>query len=124
MLITYLFSCYNVHVGNAVYKMAANYTDTFIKQKDMISTVVKGHTFTIHARYNLSKGRVLGAGAFGIVVTAFDSTTQKEVAVKRLRPYADNSSDAILTLREIRLVKHLGAHPNVILIFQLKYLLI
>ena len=95
--------------------MAAHNTETFLKQKDMISTVVKGHTFTIHARYNLSKGRVLGAGAFGIVVTGFDSVTQKEVAIKRLRPYGDNGSEAILTLREIRLMKHLGAHPNVLI---------
>jgi len=85
----------------------------FLKQKDVISTVVKGHTFTIHARYNLSKSKVLGAGAFGIVVTAFDSSRKKEVAVKRIRPYADVPSDAMLTLREIRLMKYLGAHPNV-----------
>lgn len=85
----------------------------FLKQKDVISTVVKGHTFTIHARYNLSKSKVLGAGAFGIVISAFDPTRQKEVAIKRIRPYADNASDAILTIREIRLMKHLGNHPNV-----------
>lgn len=85
----------------------------FSKQRDFVSTVVKGHTFTISSKYNLSKSKVLGAGAFGIVITAFDPLRKKEVAVKRVRPYAEALSDAMLTLREIRLMKHLGSHPNV-----------
>ena len=76
-------------------------------------TVVHGHTFSLTSRYALKDSKVLGKGSFGVVVTALDSLTGRTVAVKRIRPYANDDWDAKHTLREIRLLSLLGKHPNV-----------
>ena len=76
-------------------------------------TVVHGHTFSLSSRYVLKDAKVLGKGSFGVVVTALDSLTGRTVAVKRIRPYANDDWDAKHTLREIRLLNLLGKHPNV-----------
>ncbi len=56
---------------------------------------------------------MLGRGSFGVVVTALDTVSGRTVAIKRIRPYANDEWDAKHTLREIRLLKLLGKHPNV-----------
>ena len=84
-----------------------------------IATVVSGHTFTIDSRYVLSESRILGKGSFGVVCTAYDSVRKIDVAVKRIRPYANDDWDARHCLREIRLMKLLGPHPNIISLFEL-----
>lgn len=77
------------------------------------SQVISGHTFTIDCRYIFDKSRILGKGSFGVVATAYDSIRKHDVAIKRIRPYANDEWDAKHTLREIRLLKHLSPHPNV-----------
>jgi serine/threonine protein kinase len=54
-----------------------------------------------------------GKGSFGVVCTAYDSIRKTDMAIKRIRPYANDEWDAKHTLREIRLMKLLGSHPNV-----------
>lgn len=49
----------------------------------------------------------------GVVTTAYDSVRKIDLAIKRIRPYANDEWDARHTLREIRLLKLLGNHPNV-----------
>jgi len=78
-----------------------------------VATVVNGHTFTIDTRYVLKDSRILGKGSFGVVCTAYDSIRKINIAIKRIRPYANDEWDAKHTLREIRLLKLLGPHPNV-----------
>lgn len=78
-----------------------------------VATVVNGHTFTVDTRYVLKDSRILGKGSFGVVCTAFDSVRQIDLAIKRIRPYANDDWDSRHTLREIRLLKLLGPHPNV-----------
>lgn len=82
-----------------------------------VATVVNGHTFTVDDRYVLTESRILGKGSFGVVCTAFDSIRKIDLAVKRIRPYANDDWDAKHTLREIRLLKLLGPHPNVCALF-------
>lgn len=84
---------------------------------NILSTVVQGHTFTIDRRYQ--PGKILGRGSFGVVCTAFDTITQDTIAIKRIRPFANDEWDARHTLREIRLMKLLGRHPNVITLYGL-----
>ena len=48
-----------------------------------------------------------------MVCTAYDSVRKIDLAIKRIRPYANDEWDAKHTLREIRLMKLLGPHPNV-----------
>jgi len=86
-----------------------------------VATVVNGHTFTIDPRYVLKDARILGKGSFGVVTTAYDSVRKIDIAIKRIRPYSNDEWDARHTLREIRLLKLLGPHPNVILSFFLSF---
>lgn len=79
----------------------------------VVATVVQGHTFTISPRYDLKDARILGRGSYGVVTTAVDTVRGFKLAVKRIRPYAADEWDARHTLREVRLLKLLGAHPNV-----------
>ena len=76
-------------------------------------TVVGGHTFSISKRYDFADCRILGKGSYGVVSQSKDTLTQQMVAIKRIRPYADDEWDARHTLREIRLMKLLNNHPNV-----------
>lgn len=80
---------------------------------DTVATVVNGHTFTVDPRYILTDSRILGKGSFGVVCTARDTVRNIDLAIKRIRPYANDEWDARHTLREIRLLKLLGPHPNV-----------
>ena len=79
------------------------------------STVVDNHTFTIDARYTFPKSKILGIGSYGVVAAAFDTVSNSNVAIKRIRPYAGDEKYAILTLRELRCLKLLSSHPNVII---------
>ena len=83
------------------------------------ATVVSGNTFTVDARYDLSDARILGRGSYGVVTTAMDTLQHGKIAIKRIRPFANDDWDARHTLREIRLMKVLGAHPNVITLYDL-----
>ncbi len=91
------------------------------KSAEPVPTVVNGHTFTIDTRYVLRDSRILGKGSFGDVCTAYDSIRKIDIAIKRIRPYANDEWDAKHTLREIRLLKLLGPHPNVRYSLQLLY---
>jgi len=86
---------------------------------DPVATVVNGHTFTVDTRYVLAESRILGKGSFGVVCTAYDSVRRIDLAIKRIRPYANDEWDAKHTLREIRLLKLLGNHPNIITLYEL-----
>jgi hypothetical protein len=84
-----------------------------MKGASPIATVVNGHTFTVDPRYVLKDSKILGKGSFGVVCTAYDSVRKIDLAIKRIRPYANDEWDARHCLREIRLLKLLGPHPNV-----------
>ena len=76
-------------------------------------TVISGNTFSISSRYDFTGCRILGRGSYGVVSQAIDVVTSSRLAIKRIRPYANDEWDARHTLREIRLMKLLSAHPNV-----------
>ena len=82
-----------------------------------VATVVSGNTYTVDVRYDLSDSRILGKGSFGVVCTAYDTVRQMRLAIKRIRPYANDEWDAKHTLREVRLMRLLGLHPNVKTLF-------
>ena len=83
----------------------------------VVQTVVQGHTFTISERFKPKS--ILGRGSFGVVCTAFDSDNDTTIAIKRIRPYANDEWDAKHTLREIRLLKLFKDHPNIITLYSL-----
>jgi hypothetical protein len=94
-------------------KQGQQATTTIHAQVEVIQTVVSGHTFSVPGRYDLTNPQQLGKGSDGVVVSAKDLLLHTQIAVKRVRPYAQDEWDARHTLREIRLMKLLGAHPNV-----------
>lgn len=56
--------------------------------------------------------RLLGHGAYGIVVAGIDKTTGQEVAIKRVERIFDSLLDAKRIMREIRILSHMN-HENI-----------
>lgn len=68
--------------------------------------------FKIDAKYEPIKA--LGHGAFGVVCSALNKETGQKVAIKKMTPMAESKVDGVHALREIRLMRWLGRHPNII----------
>jgi mitogen-activated protein kinase 1/3 len=78
----------------------------------VVSSIINGSEFRISSRYTLLKQ--VGSGAYGIVASAEDSRTGGRVAVKKVgHAYAD-LIDAKRVVREIKLLRALGAHENIV----------
>jgi tRNA A-37 threonylcarbamoyl transferase component Bud32 len=69
------------------------------------------HTFTVDTRYSLV--RVVGSGAYGVVISSKDSIKKNEVAIKMVPKAFNDEIDAKRILREIKLLRHLK-HENII----------
>jgi len=69
------------------------------------------NTFTLDTRYSLN--RVVGSGAYGVVISSHDSKTEKDIAIKMVPKAFNDEVDAKRILREIKLLKHLK-HENII----------
>ncbi|KAL8023040.1 putative protein kinase domain, WW domain, protein kinase-like domain superfamily [Plasmopara halstedii] len=72
---------------------------------------LKGCDFNVPSKYHPLQ--VLGEGSYGIVCAATDSETKLNVAIKKITPMAGDEWDAKHTLREIRLMRYFGKHPNI-----------
>jgi mitogen-activated protein kinase 1/3 len=77
--------------------------------------VVRKQFFEVDVRYqNLAK---IGSGAYGLVCSATDTVTGREVAIKKVADVFDDLVDAKRILREIKLLQHFaqhGRHENVV----------
>ena len=91
---------------------------------------VKGTTFELPGRY--TKLRWLGGGSYGQVVAAEDSATSassasaaatvtKHVAIKRVGGVFRHRSDAKRILREMRILRHLRNHSNIVGVIDMFY---
>jgi len=78
---------------------------------------VSGTTFKVDRKYTDLKA--IGRGSYGVVCSCTDTTRKSKVAIKRIRPMAAHTADAKHVLREVRLMRLLGAHENVISMFDL-----
>lgn len=83
---------------------------------------VRGYTFTVSTRYAFSAGKqrskILGTGSFGVVCSAFDrEQADKPVAIKQVSNYAEEEWEARHCLRELRILRHLAPHPNIITLY-------
>lgn len=72
---------------------------------------VKGEQWAVTPRYRLSE--YLGGGSYGHVCKALDTTTNKDVAVKKIEEVFHTVEDATRILREVAILRRLD-HPNVI----------
>lgn len=74
------------------------------------SNDIRGHIFEVGPRYtNLN---YIGEGAYGLVVSAYDSVTQTNVAIKKISPF-EHQTYSQRTLREIKILTRFQ-HENVI----------
>ncbi|CAN8062078.1 unnamed protein product [Agarophyton chilense] len=64
------------------------------------------------SRYIVDK--VVGEGAYGVVVAAFDQVKRERVAVKRIKSVLDSSGMATRILRELKFLRFLHKHENII----------
>ncbi|KAL7466058.1 hypothetical protein ACHAXS_006350 [Conticribra weissflogii] len=69
------------------------------------------HTFTVDSKYSFI--RVIGSGAYGVVISAQDTQTNTRVAIKMVPKAFQDEIDAKRILREIKLLKHLK-HENIV----------
>lgn len=75
-------------------------------------TYVGNTAFTLDRGYTDLK--VVGQGSYGVVCSAYSSLAGKKVAIKKITPMAKHIVDAKHVLREIRLMRHMGKHENII----------
>jgi serine/threonine protein kinase len=80
---------------------------------------INGHEFHLPTRFKPK--RVVGQGSYGVVCAAVDSRSGTKVAVKRIKPAAGDAWDARHALREVRLMRLLAPHPNVISLVHLAH---
>ena len=66
--------------------------------------------FELHHRYNIVD--YLGAGAYGVVCSAFDKVANRMVAIKKCKKIFQSRTMAKRTLRELRILRLLD-HENV-----------
>lgn len=58
--------------------------------------------------------KLLGKGAYGVVIACKNAETGGKVAIKKITPMSATAVDGKHTLREIRLCRWLGQHANII----------
>lgn len=64
------------------------------------------------SRYRVEK--VIGEGAYGVVVAAYDAKINEKVAVKRIKSVLDSAGMATRILRELKFLRFLNTHENII----------
>eukprot|EP00752_Nemacystus_decipiens_P018401 g16504.t1 len=75
------------------------------------ATVIE-NIFNVGPRF--SNFKVVGKGSFGEVCSALDSHQGKRVAIKKIFPMSRDVVSAKHALREIRLMRYLEPHPNIV----------
>lgn len=87
-----------------------------LKANDKVHYIDKS-TFTIDRSFTELK--LIGKGSYGVVCSALDTTNHKKVAIKKITPITRDIQDAKHVLREIRLMRHMGKHENIISLYDL-----
>ncbi|RHY51945.1 hypothetical protein DYB38_005545, partial [Aphanomyces astaci] len=73
---------------------------------------INGCTFHVDPKYEPLDA--IGQGSYGVVCSVLNTVTKEKVAIKKITPMAGDEWDATHTLREIRLMRCLGEHDNII----------
>ena len=82
-------------------------------------TIHKVHHKIANTTFVLDEGRfsslkAIGKGSYGVVVSALDDASMQRVAIKKISPMAKHTIDAKHILREIRIMRYMGRHENII----------
>lgn len=86
------------------------------KQNEKVHYVAST-TFTLDRNYDDLKA--IGKGSYGVVCSAYSASMGEKVAIKKITPMSKQIHDAKHVLREIRLMRHMGKHENVITLYDL-----
>jgi len=82
-------------------------------QKNFHKFKVQDVEFEVWDRY--TKPKFIGQGAYGCVISALDTETNQQVAIKKIIDIQEmDNIDAMRTLREIKICRHLTGHENVV----------
>uniref|UniRef100_A0A6V1P1J1 Mitogen-activated protein kinase n=1 Tax=Heterosigma akashiwo TaxID=2829 RepID=A0A6V1P1J1_HETAK len=81
-------------------------------ERDYHTITVGREKFEIDVRY--SNLKPIGDGSYGFVCSADDALTGEQVAIKKIADVFSDLIDAKRILRELKLLRHFGAHENVI----------
>ena len=71
-------------------------------------------------RYRPINGKTLGSGAYGTVYAAIDTLTNRQVAIKVIKPQTDDALLCPTTIREIGLLKQIQ-HKNIVNLLQIEH---
>ena len=82
------------------------------REREYHTIMVSGNAFTVDVRYQTLKP--VGAGSYGLVVSAEDTVTGEMVAIKKISDTFKDLVDAKRIMREIKLLCKLGEHENII----------
>eukprot|EP01138_Halocafeteria_seosinensis_P001741 gb/GECG01001784.1/.p1 GENE.gb/GECG01001784.1/~~gb/GECG01001784.1/.p1 ORF type:complete len:537 (+),score=84.51 gb/GECG01001784.1/:1-1611(+) len=88
-----------------------------VPPRETYEVQVKGERLHLDKRYQ--DLRFIGGGAYGFVCAAFDKVKKRRVAVKKIKETFRSIPDAKRILRELRLLRHLGGHENIIWILDI-----
>ncbi len=73
---------------------------------------ISGTSFRVAQRY--TPLGIVGKGSYGVVCAAQNSWNKERVAIKKISPMCEDQWDAKHTLRELRIMRLMEHHPNVI----------
>lgn len=87
-------------------------------KRERATPVVHDDGFTIngcafHVAPKYTPLDAIGQGSYGVVCSVRNAESDEKLAIKKITPMAGDEWDATHTLREIRLMRCLGAHENV-----------
>lgn len=86
---------------------------TRLKANEKIS-YVENSQFVLDRKY--CELKLIGKGSYGVVCKAKDTAKNMPVAIKKITPMAKTVVDAKHVLREVRIMRHMGKHENIITI--------
>ncbi len=96
---------------------ATGLTGSGVKYTGLHSFEIYGRKFTVDSKY--MPKRPIGRGAYGVVCSCVDQETGRRVAIKQIPELFRDLVDAKRILREIKVLRHLNGHENVIKLFDL-----
>jgi len=82
------------------------------KNKNEKVHYIASTTFTLDSSFTDLK--ILGKGSYGVVVSAYYEKLNRKVAIKKVTPVTKHVIDAKHVLREMKLLRYMGRHENII----------